>query len=112
MFQAQLLPGGQAIYSPWFQRGGDSAKFVLDLIAVAGVSSLAVTFYTKRADDTGDGVVTTGSTISTSSIGRTLSGEITGMYDLVRYKFNPGTTTSEWFLFRMLPPIWWDSVHV
>ena len=110
MFDAQILPAGTAVYSPWFARGGDYARFTVDVIEYSlGGNDLSVQFFTKNSEDTGDGVLASGSpTISRSATGRETA-ECDNLEELVRYKFTAGGTTGQ-VLFRMLTPVWFDAV--
>ena len=111
MFQGQLLIRGSSdtkVYSPWMPRGGDYLRATAEYIA--GNGDLTVSVYTKNKEETGDGTAVTGS-ISLTSAGRTTA-EFTGLEELVRYEFTAGGSTSQWFLFRMLGPVWFDAVAV
>lgn len=117
MFQAQLLMSGTSVYSPWFKRGGDGLRATLEVIAQAGGATLTVQVFTKKEEDTGDGVDANSSvSLTLNAAGREsdewISTSSTGMNDLVRYKFTLGTATAGWTLFRMLPPVWFDAVKV
>ena len=117
MFQGQLLMcSGVPVYSPWFPRGGDNLRATVELIASYNSSSnITVSVLTKNAEETTDGTAI-GSTFASSggTAGR-YAGEFTAgataLKEMVRYKFDPGTVTSGWVLFRMLPPVWFDSVR-
>jgi hypothetical protein len=119
MFEAQILNRGATIYSPWFPRQSDSARFTLEVVAVSG-ATMGVEVFTKRSDDGGDGVnadsAGSPTKISASVVGRTttewLSRGTVSLLELVRYKFTvTGTNAYDWVLFRMLPPVWFDSVQ-
>jgi len=112
MFQAQLLNGATngAVYSPWFERQGDYLRATVEVVAMAGSTGVTVTVLTKNKEDTGDGTAVSGS-IAQSSAGRGTT-EFTTLKELVRFKFDPGTTSTSWVLFRMLPAVWFDAVKV
>jgi hypothetical protein len=85
----------------------------LDLVRVTFGSLLGtfeVKLYHKNADDTGDGTAVAGS-ITRDSAGQS-SAVFTGLEELVRYRFRVSATTlgQEWALFRMLSPVWFDTV--
>ena len=115
MFQAQYLPAGSAVYSPWFARGGDYLRATVEVVSLNGSAGITVTVLTKKRDEYGDGAAVTGS-IAKTSVGRSTTTEFggttsaTGLNDLVRYKFDPGSTSGEWVVFRMLAPSWFDAV--
>jgi len=116
VFDGQLLFQSSTVYSPWFRRGGDHARFTLEVIE-AGSASITVELYTKAADDAGDGTALGAGTplfSSVSAVGRTtaefLSTANDGMKDLVRYEFTVTGSGTNWILFRMLDPVWFDSV--
>lgn len=117
MFDAQLLQPS-TVYSPWFARGGDNVICTLDLIQLGGSASIRVDLYSKSQEDTGDGspVDPSGSPvkIEVNAAGRAQAewsvDTVTSGFnlsELVRYKF---TVSTSWVLFRMLPPVWFDSV--
>jgi hypothetical protein len=112
MFQAQYLPAlasasNYAVFSPWMQRGGDNVRATVDVIAKNGSAGITVSVYHKNSSETGDGLQSGSSFQSTS--GR-VSAEFSSLKELVRFKFDPGSTTGEWVMFRMLPVIWFDGV--
>lgn len=116
MFQAQmmLVGGGAAtvkIYSPWFERNGDNLRVSAELVAVSG-ATITVKVYSKASDATGDGTVVTpvSANIALNAVGRATE-EYAGLNELVRYGFEcSGSTANQWVLFRMLPPVWFDTV--
>jgi len=121
MFDAQLLfpgasPGtGIKVYSPWFPRQGDSLRATAELVHVNG-ATLKVTVFSKNTEDTGDGTnADAGTTITLAAAGRTTAEWTSGtatLKELVRYRFEvTGTLVSDWVLFRMLAPVWFDSVR-
>lgn len=116
MFEAQLLIGssgdGTRVFSPWFPRQGDNAIFTVDVVAISGVT-LSVEVFTKNTEDAGNG-----SPVSPAS------GSLSGIVDpgavaatwgpdtlleLVRYRYTV-ESAGDWVLFRMLTPVWSDSV--
>lgn len=116
MFQAQMLTangsaGGSDVYSPWFARGSDNMIATVEIISMSGASptGLTVEVYTKAKASTGDGTPVGSSFGSTTTVGR-YTATFTGLNELVRYKFKPGTTDGKWVLFRMLPPSFFDTV--
>lgn len=111
MFEAQLLIASSEptmVYSPWFPRQGDNAIFTLDLVDATG--TILVEVFSKNTEDTGDGgSALTPNSGSKSSPGRT-SFELSGnLKELVRYRFTV-SGSGNWVLFRMLPPVWFDTV--
>jgi len=120
MFDAQLLfpgsvPGtGIMVYSPWFPRQGDSLRATAELVQVNG-GTLKVEVFTKNTEDTGDGTNADAATnITLAATGRTTAEWISGtaaLKELVRYRFKvTGALVSDWVLFRMLSPVWFNSV--
>ncbi|MCB9915617.1 MAG: hypothetical protein H6828_10785 [Planctomycetes bacterium] len=89
-------------------RGGDYMLATVELIA--GNGSITVNVHTKNREDTGNGTAVSGS-LSPSGVGRDTD-EFTSLKELVRYEFVAGGTTSQWVLFRMLEPVWFDAVAV
>jgi len=120
MFDAQLLfPGsvpatGIMVYSPWFPKQGDSLRATAELVQVNG-ATLKVEAFSKNTEDTGDGTNADAATnITLAATGRTTAEWTSGtatLKELVRYRFKvTGTVVSDWVLFRMLAPVWFDSV--
>ncbi len=118
MFDAQYLPQGTTVYSPWFPRQGDSVTCTLDIVAISGSTNLTVELYTKNSEDEGPGE----NADDTISITGNSAGQATpktwvgvsgtgakGPKELVRYKFS-SASGSGWYLFRMLDPVWFDDV--
>ena len=117
MFEAQYLINPDSSYSPWFPRGGDNLRATLDLIAVSGSGKLRVDVFTKNTEDPGDGSNADSTLkIDTSTTGRTTiewpaSSASPGLLELCRYKFSfSAGSAGDRALFRMLPPVWFDSV--
>jgi hypothetical protein len=119
MFEAQLLPGGVTIFGPWMNRQADNVRCTVEVVALASSPTLEVSLETKNSEDAGDGQVTGGPTLSASSVGRVtdewdsqdlVNGGSTGLLELVRYKYVTIGDSTDWVLFRMLNPNWFDSV--
>ena len=81
--------------------------------------SIKVEVFTKNQEDVGDGsnADSGGSptNITASAVGRTTtewySTGTVGLKEMVRYRFTiTGTDVSDWVLFRMLSPIWFNAV--
>jgi hypothetical protein len=109
MFDGQYLFHNVAVYGPWMRRQGDGIRAIGELIA-QNTGDVDVTVLTKATDESGDGTAVSG-TLSLDTVGTVQSQEFTGLKDLVRYKFTAtGTTAAHYALFRMLEPIWFDSV--
>ena len=117
MFEAQLLIStgtDYVLYGPWVQRGGDNVRATVDVVA-KDTASVTISLFTKNTEDTGDGTDADNTvTLSGSSVGRTTaewrSSSTKGPKELVRYRYTVSGTAGKWILFRMLAPIWWDSV--
>lgn len=87
-------------YSPWFPRRGDAAVFAGEVIAATGSMMLNVEH--KNSEDADSAAAVLGSAIISSGVG-TVS--VTGMKELVRFKYFVGTS-GNWVHFRVLPPAW------
>ncbi len=111
MFVAQLLIEKSAtysIFSPWFPRQGDNMIVTADVAELDG-GSFTLQVFTKDSETPGDGTQV-GSDKTVNAAGQA-SETITGLNELVRYKYNVDNTQSgDWILFRMLPPVWYDTV--
>ncbi len=124
MFAAQSLITDSLVevYSPWFPRGGDHARFTVDVVSMGqsggGVPEILVRVWTMSTEETGDGADADATvSIVRTTVGRTiqewLSTSTTGFKELVRYKFSVSNTSdvgTVWALFRMLSPVWFDAV--
>lgn len=121
MFEAQYLINGDSVYSPWFPRRGDNVLATLDLIVITGSGKLKIDLFTKNSEDPGNGrlVDVSGTTnIDTNTVGRTTqewkSATLSpGLLELCRYKFSwDHGLAGDRALFRMLQPVWFDTVKV
>lgn len=118
-FTAVQLRADTAVFSPWIERKGDNLRAMLDVVSVDR-TILTIRLFTKRDYGVGSGTeVDMTRTITISSVGRLLQewGPTTGvgLRTWVRYKFTttnnpPNPTTSPNIVFRMLSPIWFDTV--
>jgi hypothetical protein len=109
MFEAQYLFAGNAVYSPWMARQGDSIRVTLDVVKFNSPSNLTVTLFEKNTETTGDGLAHGGAAITATAVGRTTA-EYSAVLELVRYKFSVTGSAGTSALFRMLSPVWWDDV--
>ena len=116
MFSAQYLPSGATVFSPWFERQGDFLRATADLAQLGSGAQLVVEVFTKNKEDTSDGTnadsgATTKITLTTATRGTTDWGPSLSpaLKELVRYKY---TVTTNWVLFRMLTPVWFNAVKV
>jgi hypothetical protein len=118
-----LFPGtvpatGIKVYSPWFPRQADSIRVTLEVVQING-ATIVVELFTKKSEDSGDGTIADSAgaptKITANVIGRTTTewlaaGTIT-LSEMIRYRFNvTGASVSDWVLFRMLAPVWFNSV--
>ena len=117
MFEAQLLIAKDTVsyevFSPWFPRQGDDAKFTVETIDSDGGPVLTVSAYTKSSETVGNGTTAAGGPTMTASgtAGANIDADWVGnLNELVRYHFEISGDAGDWILFRMLPPVWFDSV--
>ncbi len=117
MIDAILLFSGATVYGPWFSRNADMLRVAAECVARNG-ATLVVDLVTKDADDTGDGTdVDTGTDITLNTPGmvtgewRSKAGQA-GVEHLLRFRYTvTGANATDWILFRMLPPCWFDAVQ-
>ena len=121
MFEAQLVnckATDVEIFSPWFPRGGDNVSVTLEVVDVDS-ATIEVELFTKNSEQSGDGVDTDSTNtvnISRNTLGRTskewapTDNANLSILEMVRYKFIV-KADGNWVLFRMLPPVWFDSVR-
>lgn len=101
------------VYSPWFQRQGNAATFVLDVIDASTPTggsadpTVTVTVQTKNSEDVDPGSPATGGTFAQTGAGRQ-EHRNSNFKELVRFKFEVSTSASgiAWSHFRMLNPAW------
>ena len=116
-FVGVALRNGQTILSPWVERQADNLRAVIEVIARSSTQEMVVGLYTKDSSDPGDGVIVDSTTrLELNSSGRRLQewGSTTGigLKELVRYQFvTAGGSDSTFIAFRMLPPIWFDTIQ-
>jgi len=113
MFEAQYLFKDSLVFSPWFDRGGDTMRFTADVVSMTADARLRVQTYTKSAEDFGDGDLVNTFTTTAGALGR-YADEASGLKDLVRYRFRTlktGGNRGDRVLFRMLTTIWIDHVE-
>lgn len=113
MFDAQLIvtdANAPEVFSPWFPRQADNAVFTLEIVAKQGSTKLTVQLFTKTTDDAGDGGAVASPT-DVGSVGRTALPQEGEMQTLVRYRYTASAgSAGDWILFRLLPPVWYDTV--
>ena len=117
-FLGVVLEAGDVVFSPWTPRRADRVRATLDVIAISG-PQITVDLFTKNTRGTGNGnIVDAGTSIVASTTGRVTQawGPTTGigLRELVRYRFTIGPTAGlrTNVVFRMLPPVWYNSVYV
>jgi hypothetical protein len=126
MFDSQTIlaasTAATVLYSPWFPRGGDHAIFGLEVQGWSESNAgtkLKIEVFHKKREDSGDGAIagvsgtdhiTIESDDSTPWRSTRDWGSV-GFYDLVRFKITfTANSATQWAIFRILAPIWYDSV--
>ena len=125
MFEGQLLfPAGPnpavpyRLYGPWMLRRGDSVRCTVDVGAISGAPVVDIELFTKNTEDAGDGTnadAAAATVIVANAIGRQtvewLSAGNIALKELVRYRYTiTGNAVTDWIIFRMLQPVWFDSL--
>ncbi len=109
MVNAQLLEAGCTVYSPWIPRGGDNLIATLEVVEIGSGGRIDVFVWTKNSEDVGPGTDASGTLkITLTAVGRGDEEWIGDAKEWVRYKI---VVTGNWVLFRMLSPVWFDSVQ-
>ena len=68
---------------------------------------------TKKSEDSGSGGTPVSGSVIVNTTTKVASTDFEGtLEDLVRYKFTTATGSTNWWLFRMRNPIWYDSSHL
>jgi hypothetical protein len=125
-FQGRRFRKDEAIYSEWFERGGDNAIIRAEMInadVATGSITVTFTFYTKNRDETGDGTVvsidgvddyeleisdTDSAVQQVIIVSSTTAGR--GFEELVRIKASVTAGSDDnWLLGRLFPPVWYDA---
>ena len=112
MFDAQLLireTANTQVLGPWFPRDGDNLIARAEVIEEDG-AVLRVRVLTKNTQDVGDGTLITGA-IAPTGVGVFSQSYPGDLKELVRYRYTlSGGAAGTYVLFRMLPPVWYDTV--
>jgi hypothetical protein len=110
MIIGQTLMGSSSNYfSPWFPRQGDAAVFSAQIIAISGTSTLTVVVETKNTTETdASASQPANGTFSGTSASVITSGStaVSGLDELVRFKYTVNNAASAFCHFRVLPPAW------
>jgi hypothetical protein len=106
-------PDPTPYFTPWTGRGGNSAVFVVDVIALnltAGGAQVVITVQTKNSEDPDatDASQDVGSFDAITTLPTTpLTKYLSGFEELVRYKITvKGSASDDWVHMRMLAPSW------
>jgi len=92
-------------------RQGDNVIAVADLIEIDKFVTFSVSLVDKNTEDSGDGTVVTGGTLSSTKAGRIIK-SYSGLKEMVRYKITAlQDSPGDGLLFRMLEPVWYDTVN-
>lgn len=118
MFNAQYLriTGAKndtlTVLGPWMSRGGDNVIFTLEMLDFEN-ADLTVTLLHKDSETPGNGA-STGTAISNKTTAGRYDEEHLGLDELVRYQYTITLTSTGtgYVFFRMLAPVWFDSVGV
>lgn len=109
-----------SVFGPWFTRGADYARFVIEVPAMSSSSDqlkLGIQMYHKNLEETGDGaavgslVVIDGSMLASDQ--RFIFEVTEGFKELVRYALtliNIGGSGAAWARFRALAPVWYSKL--
>ncbi|MFO1052760.1 MAG: hypothetical protein U1F36_11145 [Planctomycetota bacterium] len=93
-------------YSPWFPRQSDAATFFLQTLFVSTNGQVIVTIQHKNQTDP-DSAATTAGTFSTASSVGTIEKAVSGLQELIRFKYAVAATSgTAWLHTRMMPPMW------
>jgi hypothetical protein len=119
MFQAQMLHANgttseTSVLSPWFPRGGDNILFAADLVAQSTTDAkIDVELLTKNSEDTGEGALVAGSKLSLATRGVDFKTVDASLEELVRFRFtiDVAAAATDWVIFRVLQPSWYDAVE-
>ena len=124
MFDGQLVfpgPNPQVpyrLFGPWMTESPRLGMMTVDVGAISGPAVVEIELFTKNTEDAGDGTnadAMAATMIVANAIGRQTvewfsAGNI-ALKELVRYRFSvTGNAQTDWILFRMLSPVWFDSV--
>lgn len=89
-----------AVYSPSFSRGGLAATFAIDISIFSGTQTFVVTVEHRNEDDTG---FTTAGVFSNITGTGVATKDITGLKEVIRFKFNFTSGSAGDFLYAVVP---------
>lgn len=102
-----LLGSGSDYFSPWFPRQADAANFSAQIVAIGGTGTLTVVVQTKNTTDVDPGTNIANGTFTGTAAGViSTSSTVTGLKELVRFKYNVNNLAGAFAHFRVLPPAW------
>ena len=88
-------------------RGGDSAVFTLQVMGLSSSITMTWTVETKNVEDADSSASTVGSAVTVNASGLHYTATLTGFKELVRFRYDTGSTGSmDWIHFRALEPSW------
>lgn len=109
----QLTASGTSsisVFTPWFRRHADNARFTYEVFNVLGTPSFTVDVYHKAAEDTGPG---TALSVTWDTIGNFKAGTAVGLKEMVRLLItlegSGSTGETESLFYRFLEPTWFDQ---
>lgn len=106
MIIGQTLASTATVYSPWFDRLGNSGTFYLDIIAAYSGVKLDVDIQHKKRSEADSSATTAASFTQITTAGLKLK-DASGLKELVRFKFIvTDGGTKRWVHFQVMPPIW------
>ena len=98
-----FVMGGTALYSPSFPSGGESALFSVEVLALIGTPSLAISVETKNTEDTTWGVAASFTAITAAGVA---TKDVSALKEEVRLKFTMSGTDGEAFNLLVPAPAW------
>ena len=104
-----LHPGDTTkVYTPEFERQGQAANFVADVVAVHGTVSFIITVEHRNHEDTSWSTAATFSAISGTGV-KERGGE--SLKELIRYAFHFTSSTAGDFVYLALSSIGWREYN-
>lgn len=96
---------GSYVYGPWIPRQSDAVTFVAEVLLKGGAFTLDIDLQHKNSEDADSAATDLGSFTSITATGTTTK-SVSGLKELVRYRYSPTATTETWIHMRMNAPIW------
>ena len=103
--------GSTIIFTPWYHRLADNARFAYEIIQTVGSPTFAVDVRHRNAEDTSPEGDSAGSSWTTSGNFRLQT--VSGLKEMFRFKITltAGGASTSAIVYRFLEPTWFDQAE-